>query len=284
MAQTIRLNTNNTALVWSPATGSGYPFGYNSYVPSKELDTNGDGKFDSDDDPFAPYYPGDQFVDWVGLSSFFSGDSRIYPKQYRPQNQPFAQPGSPTRSAPTPTTTLQSGSTTDVPTIPFRYTQRIAVVPEFEAHLNNAGTPYNFYETFAARKKKPFILCSAGAAFLRGDAINPIPGEVQFKSSWFSQILDYDRLARYPLIRALVFFNTVMKITETTYNGPIALPPNTEVDYAFTKNFTVLESFRSKLADLTPENHPNSTTFINLVPANLAAVLSETIKNKTSLF
>jgi beta-mannanase len=37
------------------------------------LDTNGDGKVDSNDDPFSPYYPGDDWVDWVGLSVYWFG-------------------------------------------------------------------------------------------------------------------------------------------------------------------------------------------------------------------
>ncbi|KAI9016932.1 hypothetical protein BC832DRAFT_543226 [Gaertneriomyces semiglobifer] len=54
------------------------------------MDTNKDGKFDFYDDPYSPYYPGDNYVDWVGLSMYhgqppmssysfyqmFSGDGR----------------------------------------------------------------------------------------------------------------------------------------------------------------------------------------------------------------
>ncbi len=34
------------------------------------LDTNGDGKLDMSDDMYTPYYPGDEWVDWVGMSIF----------------------------------------------------------------------------------------------------------------------------------------------------------------------------------------------------------------------
>ena len=37
------------------------------------LDTSGDGVFDNADDPFAPFYPGDDFVDWIGLSVYYKG-------------------------------------------------------------------------------------------------------------------------------------------------------------------------------------------------------------------
>jgi hypothetical protein len=37
------------------------------------LDTNGDGQLTQADDPYAPYYPGDDFVDWIGLSLYYKG-------------------------------------------------------------------------------------------------------------------------------------------------------------------------------------------------------------------
>lgn len=37
------------------------------------LDTNGDGQFTVADSPFAPYWPGDDYVDWVGLSVYYKG-------------------------------------------------------------------------------------------------------------------------------------------------------------------------------------------------------------------
>jgi beta-mannanase len=64
-------------MVWAPNTGVGYPFrGAGKYFPSadseqyKQMDTNEDGALDANDDPFAPYYPGDDVVDWVGISLY----------------------------------------------------------------------------------------------------------------------------------------------------------------------------------------------------------------------
>ena len=37
------------------------------------LDTNGDGALSAADDPYAPYWPGDDAVDWVGMSLYFWG-------------------------------------------------------------------------------------------------------------------------------------------------------------------------------------------------------------------
>lgn len=37
------------------------------------LDTNGDGWVDMSDDPYTPFYPGDQWVDWVGMNEYHMG-------------------------------------------------------------------------------------------------------------------------------------------------------------------------------------------------------------------
>ncbi|KAJ3035552.1 hypothetical protein HDV00_003649 [Rhizophlyctis rosea] len=39
----------------------------------KLLDTNGDGKLDQNDDFYSPYWPGDEYVDWVGMSIYHFG-------------------------------------------------------------------------------------------------------------------------------------------------------------------------------------------------------------------
>lgn len=37
------------------------------------MDTNSDGKVDMWDDMYTPFYPGDDWVDWVGMSIFHFG-------------------------------------------------------------------------------------------------------------------------------------------------------------------------------------------------------------------
>lgn len=37
------------------------------------LDTSGDGDLTVADSPFSPYWPGDEYVDWVGLSVYYKG-------------------------------------------------------------------------------------------------------------------------------------------------------------------------------------------------------------------
>lgn len=60
-------------LVWSPAHGADYPFRSVGDLAAMEpatlsaLDTDHDGSLDGGDDPYLPFYPGDDVVDWVGL-------------------------------------------------------------------------------------------------------------------------------------------------------------------------------------------------------------------------
>lgn len=68
-------------MVWAPSSGNGYPYGIPSpsAVDLKLMDTNKDGIVDSKDDPYLPFWPGDEYVDWVGLSIYSYGS--VYPWQ-----------------------------------------------------------------------------------------------------------------------------------------------------------------------------------------------------------
>ncbi|KAM0755405.1 glycoside hydrolase [Meredithblackwellia eburnea MCA 4105] len=70
-----------TLFVWAPNTPQSYPYGYTwasaniSAADETLLDTNHDGVLDAGDDAFSPWYPGDEYVDWIGLSLYYKGPS-----------------------------------------------------------------------------------------------------------------------------------------------------------------------------------------------------------------
>ncbi|KAI8906352.1 glycoside hydrolase superfamily, partial [Gorgonomyces haynaldii] len=82
-----RLSDRNVPveLIWSPAYGLGYPFSNTTLSPNSTdlilLDTNQNGILDALDDPYLPYYPGDNYVDWVGLP-FTWNRNQLPPNDY----------------------------------------------------------------------------------------------------------------------------------------------------------------------------------------------------------
>jgi hypothetical protein len=78
LAEFIRKYTTRTALLWAPNHGLGYPFG--TPIPKRDsvdfvaLDTDRDGLVTQQDDMYEPFYPGDDAVDWVGLSLYHWGN------------------------------------------------------------------------------------------------------------------------------------------------------------------------------------------------------------------
>ncbi|RKO92599.1 hypothetical protein BDK51DRAFT_50573 [Blyttiomyces helicus] len=90
VANAVRTATNisgisaHTAIVWAPHSPQGYPWWdrpspfsapLSNSTRFSQMDTNHDGIVDAHDDPFAPYWPGDSFVDWVGVSASYFGPS-----------------------------------------------------------------------------------------------------------------------------------------------------------------------------------------------------------------
>ena len=254
----IRNQTNNTAMVWSPYSGAEYPFTWTPLTPYpgqprfSQVDTNQDGKFDTLDDPYQPYYPGDDYVDWVGLSIFYPNKDLIAPKSHDQFQKEKPTPIT-TTTSPLPTSTILP------PTLKFQ--QQSSPAGVFESQLTNTGKPFNFYNTFALAKQKPLALYT-GAAFLTGQDVDADPIELQFKSSWFSQILNRSLLEKFPLIKGLLFYNAVLKVNETNYNSWFKFDKTTMADYTFTKDTKVLGYFRAKVDELSLGNVTNSSVFL----------------------
>ncbi|SOE52980.1 hypothetical protein SAMN06296378_0487 [Salinibacterium xinjiangense] len=77
VAEAVHARLNDAVMVWSPAAGDAYPFTRARPVDTdllRELDTDGSGVVDTADDAYAPYFPGANVVDWVGLS-LYHGDT-----------------------------------------------------------------------------------------------------------------------------------------------------------------------------------------------------------------
>ncbi|KAJ3256788.1 hypothetical protein HK103_005162 [Boothiomyces macroporosus] len=232
LTKLIREQTNMTAMVWSPNSGFGYPFGVSGFPPKgsegfKMLDTNNDGQITVLDDPYMPFYPGDEWVDWVGIS--------IY-NYYRHSH-----------------TTHQTAA---VPDFVFYDPNAVATLRSDKNHLN-------FYDRFVVKTGKPFILSETGSAFaynapdsrplIKNDLSLPlIDQEVQIKESWWRaifwiSILDKDK-KKLPKLKAAVWFEEMKE--ENSYDWDQYGPVNIIRDYRITFNSTVKDRFVKDLYDI----------------------------------
>ncbi len=82
VAAAVHSQAPGTSMMWAPNYGGGYPFSGGQYqarpgtADYRALDTDGDGAVTATDDPYAPYFPGDDAVDWVGISLYHWGNQR----------------------------------------------------------------------------------------------------------------------------------------------------------------------------------------------------------------
>jgi hypothetical protein len=80
-----------TSFMWAPSSGNGYPYGEPNPNTADYalLDTNNDGFVDNQDDPYLSFYPGDEYVDWVGMSVYHYGSSWPWQDNVRPNAEKF---------------------------------------------------------------------------------------------------------------------------------------------------------------------------------------------------
>lgn len=137
---------------------------------SQAMDTNGDGIVDVRDDPYTPYYPGNDVVDWVGMSVYWFGQQWPQTLNIAPPTQRF------------------------VDVITGRYPSSIA-----------AGITYDFYKMFADQHAKPMAVPESGAVFY-GSPVAPGPGELTIKQTWWRQVYNSTVFSLYPRLKLVSNF------------------------------------------------------------------------------
>jgi hypothetical protein len=95
VADAVHEQAPSSAMMWAPNYGGGYPFAGGAYesLPGTagfaDLDTKSDGVLTAFDDPYAPYYPGDDAVDWVGMSLYHWGNTYPWSESEMPEDGKF---------------------------------------------------------------------------------------------------------------------------------------------------------------------------------------------------
>lgn len=162
-------------MLWAPNYGGGYPFSGGAYqakpgTPAYDLlDTNHDGTLDEQDDPYAPYYPGDDAVDWVGLSLYHWGNRYPWGANAVPEANKFAD--------------QLSGN--------------------YNGQIGDERIVPDFYATYAEGHGKPLAIVETAALFnttVTGDA------ELAIKQAWWRQVFDPQVAARFPRIKMINWF------------------------------------------------------------------------------
>jgi hypothetical protein len=163
-----------TAMVWTPNYGGGYPFtgGHDAAVPGtpdfKALDTNGDGVLTMADDPYGPYYPGDDAVDWVGMSLYHWGSSYPWGANALPEPGKFAA--------------LLTG--------------------QYRGTIGDETAVPDFYSTYANAHHKPVAITETAAFFAPSR-----PGdETAIKAAWSKQVFDPSITTRFPRLEMINWF------------------------------------------------------------------------------
>ncbi|GAA2844961.1 hypothetical protein JOE60_001734 [Paenarthrobacter ilicis] len=182
MAKAIHAIAPGSATMWAPNYGGGYPFAGGQYeakpgtIGFSALDTNGDGVLTMADDPYAPYYPGDDAVDWVGMSLYHWGNSYPWGENERPEPNKFADQ----------LTGHYAGANGDDTLLP------------------------DFYGVYGELHGKPVAVPETAALFAPG-AVKPTPGaeqpaELEIKEAWWEQLFDPSIPQRFPQLKMINWF------------------------------------------------------------------------------
>ncbi|HEX5479456.1 MAG TPA: glycosyl hydrolase [Dehalococcoidia bacterium] len=207
VAEAVHKAASQTAMVWAPNYGGGYPFAgglYEAKPGSPDfavLDTNHDGQLSMADDPYLPYYPGDDAVDWVGMSVYHWGN------QYPWLENEVPEPG-----------------------------KFLAIITGNYNGLNGdeRAVP-DFYTVYAAGHHKPMAITETAALY---NTTRPDDAELAIKQAWWDQVFAPDVAKDYPQIKMINWFE--WRKSETEVGGAT-------IDWRATSTPALTQAFRAAL-------------------------------------
>jgi hypothetical protein len=165
-----------SAMLWAPNYGGGYPFPVGAFKVQSgspdfaALDTDGNGQVDAQDDPYRPYYPGDDAVDWVGMSIYHWGAAYPWGENEVPEPGKFAA----------------------------------QLTGDYQGANGDDRAVPDFYADYADGHGKPLAITETGALF------NPGQGgaaERAIKQAWWQQLFAADIGDRFPRLTLVDWFD-----------------------------------------------------------------------------
>jgi hypothetical protein len=176
VASTVHERSPSSAMIWAPNQGAGYPFTGGRYGATKGspdarvLDTDHDGRLDAGDDPYAPYYPGDVAVDWIGVSLYHWGLAYPWGENELPRPRTFEQ--------------LLRGVDTGAQA--------------------GAQVAPDLYRTYADGHDKPLAIVET--AILYDPSVKQGPSGSQLKTAWFDEVFSDRTRQEFPRIGMINWF------------------------------------------------------------------------------
>ncbi|MGP0221952.1 glycoside hydrolase family 26 protein [Paenarthrobacter sp. NCHU4564] len=175
IATAVHTHAPGSAMMWAPNYGGGYPFAGGTYEAKPgtaeftALDTNSDGVLTMLDDAYGPYYPGDDAVDWVGMSLYHWGSKYPWGENELPEADKFAQQLTGTYNA---------------------------------ANGDDSLLP-DFYSIYGVDHGKPVAIPETAALFAPG-----VGGEEELaiKEAWWSQLFDPAIHKKFPQLKMINWF------------------------------------------------------------------------------
>jgi hypothetical protein len=233
LAESIHAQASETAMVWAPNEATAYPFGafagmsravyladHGTEADWDLLDTNADDILDNpgvlNDHPFAPFYPGDDVVDWVGMTVYHWGTA--YPWLYN--------------------------------TLSEDRKLWAIITGNYDGPNGDRRWNPDFYAEYAAAKGKPMMIPESAAFFRPSLPVAPDPDwpplqtsdELLIKSQWIDQLLALsgdtpqamDIAENFPLLKCINWFNHFKREAEAG---------NDWVDWTVTGNADVTAAY-----------------------------------------
>ena len=175
VAAAVHAQAPGSAMMWAPNYGGGYPFGGGQFQarPGTDdfsaLDTDGDGSLTTYDDSYGPYFPGDDAVDWVGISLYHWGNQRPWGNNEIPESNKFTDM----------LTGNYSGTAGDDTAVP------------------------DFYQVYGVEHGHPVAIPETAAIYTPSRGGVP---ELDIKQAWWRQVFANETQQSFPQLKMINWF------------------------------------------------------------------------------
>ncbi|WGM22862.1 glycosyl hydrolase (plasmid) [Paenarthrobacter sp. OM7] len=175
LATAVHTHAPGSAMMWAPNYGGGYPFAGGQYEAKPgtpdfvALDTSGDGTLSMNDDAYAPYYPGDEAVDWVGMSLYHWGSTYPWGENELPEADKFAD----------------------------------QLTGNYVGANGDDSLLADFYGVYGTQHGKPVAIPETAALFAPGTAG---ASEMAIKEAWWNQLFSSSTHERFPNLKMINWF------------------------------------------------------------------------------